>query len=206
MFRVTRRARRAAAAIAAATAVCAAVLQGACITAPPPDLPQEPQRRPTILHDSVVPSANVPLVEWPPDGQFTVPVELDDSSEAFCWVVFEDYNPYIGPSGIVRSKTCGPPPPSAVDGGVVEVSFTLFPSNLDLNFCHTIQFLVAIDFESDSHTPNSIGGDSVTWNYVPGGGPNCPEYDAGAFQDGAYPTDAPADTRPQTPPDSAGGL
>lgn len=193
--------------VAGAGAVAVAAMQGACITTPPPDF-ADASFRPTILHDSVVPSVNVPLVEWPPNGQFSVPVELDDPNESFCWVVFIDYNAYpvFTSSGIVHPVVCGAAPPSAVNGGVDVITFTLEPGGIDLTTCHQIQFLVAPSFESDDHTPTAPGGDDVTWNYVPGGGPECPPYDAGAFGDGAFPVqDVSSDSIPVAPPPPSDG-
>jgi hypothetical protein len=180
--------------------------QGACVTTPPPDLPGE-SPRPTILHDSVVPPVNEPLVTWPLQG-FSVPVQLDDPDEQFCWAVFIDYNPYgISGTGLVASPTCEVAPPSDVDGGVVLVSFTLEPGAVDLGVCHQIEFIVAKQFEVDNHTPiQPPGGDDVTWNYVPGGGPDCPLYEAGAFSDGAVPVaDASADALPFVPTSPSDG-
>jgi hypothetical protein len=186
-----------------AGAAAVAATQGACITTPPPDFP-DASLRPTILHDSVLPPVNVPLVEWPPNGQFSVPVQLDDPNESFCWVVFIDYNPYpvFTNSGIVHSVEC--PPPAVVDG-VDVITFMLEPSGIDLSTCHQIQFLVAQSFEgTDDHTPTPPGGDDVIWNYVPGGGPECPPYDAGAYGDGAFPIkDASFDSLPLPPPPPA---
>jgi hypothetical protein len=175
------------------------LLEGACITTPPPALPSE-SPRPTILHDSTDPPTNEPLVVWPVEGQFSVPVELSDPDQSFCWVVFVDYNPYginsTGTTGMQGLLNCGAASPTEVDGGVVVVPFTLDPSSFDLSSCHQIQFIVAQTFESDDHTPVfPPGGDDVIWNYVPGGGPQCPLYDAGAFADGAFPpADAPSDS------------
>lgn len=186
----------------------AMAVESACITAPPPQLPVEPEERPTILHDSVSPPADVPLVEWPAGDEFIVPIQLDDQNEQFCWDVFIDYNPYgtAGGTGLVPSGvTCETAPPSALDGGVFPLSFTL--GEPDPGTCHRIQFNVAHAFESDSHTPDSIGGDSITWTFVPGGGPDCPAYDAGVIEDGGTSAaDAPLDGLPVTPPDSSGGL
>jgi hypothetical protein len=186
------------------TAIAAVIAgsQEACITTPPPDLPSE-SARPTILHESTVPPANEPIVTWPVDGQFSVPVQLNDPNERFCWVVWVDYDPYgINSTGMQGQEQCEDAPPSDLDGGVVVVLFTLEPSTFDLGVCHQIQFLVAQSFEVDNHTAVfPPGGDDVIWNYVPGGGPQCPLYDAGAFGDGAFPpADAPSDSLLVTPP------
>ena len=186
-----------------------------CITTPPPDLPAPPQRRPTILHASVMPPADVPLVDWPPDGTFIVPVEPGDPElpTAFLWDVFVDYDPSAGTSlEYFRPRN---PPVSAVDGGIVAVPFTL-PGPFD-GFCHRVEFLVADNFNSPpggiengdrryDHTPDSRGGDIVTWQYTGGAPPGgCPSYDAGALQDGTFPPDdAPSDSVPVIHEDAAG--
>jgi hypothetical protein len=194
----------AASGLALGTAVVVAS-QGACITTPPPDLPTE-NLRPTILHDSVVPPVSQPLVTWPYDG-LSVPVQLNEANEQFCWVVFIDYNPYgLNSTGLVGQKRCETAPPSDLDGGVVVVSVTVEPGALDLSVCHQIQFIVATNFEVDNHTPvQPPGGDDVIWNYVPGGGPECPFSEASAFGDGAFPTDAPSDVFPVPPPPPSDG-
>jgi len=191
----------------AGAAAALAAFQGACITTPPPNLLTE-SPRPTILHDSTVPPTDEPLVTWPVDGQFSVPVQINDPGQQFYWVVFVDYNPYGSPStgiqGQVQREVASA---SDLDGGVVGVLFTLLPSLFDLGMCHQIQFIVAQAFETDNHTPVfPPGGDDVIWNYVPGGGPQCPLYDEGAFADGAFPpADAPSDSFPLTPPSLDGG-
>ena len=185
-----------------------------CITTPPPDLPAPPLRRPTILHSSVCPPADVPLVDWPADANFIVPVEPGDPEHAldFEWAVFVDYDPSPTP---IRSdhglKLLQQHPMSAVQGGIVLVDFPLMPPGTppDLpGLCHRVEFLVAHQFNSPSgtpvadnrlfHTPDSVGGDMVTWQYTAGGlAEGCPEYDAGALQDGAFPPDdAPSDGLP----------
>jgi hypothetical protein len=200
------------AAIAACVMVAGAALvvasQGACITTPPPDLLTE-SSRPTILHDSVMPPVNEPLVTWP--LQPVVPVQLNAPDQQFYWVVFVDYsyNATSGTSpGLVKPPTLEVASASDVDGGVVLVSFTLEPGALDLSVCHQIEFIVAQSFESDDHTPvQPPGGDDVIWNYVPGGGPECPlYYDAAEFGDGAFPpADAPSNALPPPLPSSTDG-
>jgi hypothetical protein len=167
----------------------ALVSSTACVVAPPPELPELPEERPTILHESLVPPSDQILVELP--GQFLVPVELVDSNQSFQWDVFVDYNPCVGascpPTAPALYPTTVPAGPDTLDGGVVIVPFSLGP--LDPSLCHRIDFLVAHQFDPGSaRTWDSVGGDIATWIYNPGGQPNgCPIYDAGAFQDGAFP-------------------
>jgi len=77
---------------------------------------------------------------------------------------------------------------------------------LDDSLCHRIDFLVAHQFDPGSaHTWDSVGGDIVSWFFNPGGNPNgCPLYDAGALQDGAFPSaDTGADGLPVVPESGA---
>jgi hypothetical protein len=176
----------------------------ACLTVAPPALPEQGPVRPTILHDAVVPTAGVPLAEWPVDNQFFVPVEVDAPDESFFYDVFIDYDPTTN-SGNVIPPTPQPPSPATADGGITVVSFML--DTPDPRFCHTIEFLVAHSFNQKSaHTPDSLGGDIVTWFYTAGGGPNgCPAYDAGAFQSGAFPPDADTDFDGGAAPEPSSG-
>ena len=178
---------------AVASALAAAAAVAACITTPPPDLPVIPYRRPTILHDSVQPPSDRILSVWP--AEFEVPVKVDDPSVGFEWNAFVDYDPAFGTMTPNRSGTVSSP--VEVDSGVTVVPFQLLAP--DARFCHHIEFQVAHSFQTSRgspHTPDSLGGDSVTWTYNAGGGPNgCPVYDAGAVQDGAF-LDAPVDGLP----------
>jgi hypothetical protein len=193
--------------IAAACVAVATLLATACITAPPPQLPEEVEHRPTILHESVVPPTDQILPDLP--TEFEVPVLLEDPNETFQWDVFVDYNgcanlsncqptPPLQPPGV----TTVTPTPGTLDGGVVMVNFSV-PSDLDPSRCHTIDFVVAQQFEAVfPHTPNPIGGDIATWIYDPGGAIPCSllVYDAGSVQDGAFPpADAPAEALPVVP-------
>ena len=155
-----------------------------CVTVPPSDVPTPAQHRPVILRASVVPPPDEVLTQWPADNTFLVPVELS-APELFYFNVFIDFDPYSnsGPAlfGAVAPGT------AVSDAGIPIASFVLKPP--DGNLCHRIEFIVAMGFNaSSSHTPNSLGGDVVSWLYSAGGGPNgCPLYDAGAAQNGAFP-------------------
>ncbi|MDP9152457.1 MAG: hypothetical protein M3O36_21230 [Myxococcota bacterium] len=161
-----------------------------CVTAPPPDLPKPRQHRPTILHGSVVPPPDEVLTQWPADGTFLVPVELEDNNAIFYYDAFIDYNPYTNSKPVFLRVAV--PGVTAYDGGVTIIAFSMTPP--DSVLCHRVEFLVAHQFNTNSeHTPDSIGGDIVSWLYNPGGGPNgCPVYDAGALQDGAFVDSAPS--------------
>ncbi len=147
----------------------------ACFTAPPPNLPELTDPRPTILTDAVQPPEGT-LAAWP--TEFIVPVQVDLSNETFVYNVFVDYLVNQEPQRV------GPPTSSGPDGGPALVKFSL--QQPDTAFCpHRIEFLVAEGFNMASqHTPNSFGGDIATWSYVNGGAGACPAYDAG---DGAFP-------------------
>jgi hypothetical protein len=196
-------------ALGLATATCVAIamlVATACITAPPPELPQEVTHRPTILHESVVPPAG--LVPVDVLGEFVVPVELEDPNEAFQWDVFIDYNDCADPSSCQPTAPLAPgvvtvtPTPGTLDGGVELVSF-LVPPDLDPSRCHTIDFLVAHRFETGlPRTWDPVGGDIATWIWDPAGSVPCSlvVFDAGSAQDGAFPpTDAGAEALPAVP-------
>jgi hypothetical protein len=146
------------------------------------------------------------MPDWPEGGLFIVPVEPGDPEQpqAFLWDVFVDYDPTTGSGEIIPHRE----PPPVVDGGIIDVSFRIPTASL-YGFCHRVEFLVAHAFNPPpdgipngdnryDHTPDSVGGDIVTWLYT-GGAPvgGCPEYDAGVLQDGGVPpADAPSDGLP----------
>jgi hypothetical protein len=183
-------------ALAAAFTASFAVLSGmpACITAPPPELPEVPLQPPRILHNSVVPAADQDLTELPPDGSFIVPVVLNQP-QPFGWQVFVDFYPDgTTPSDLPNGLITVP------DGGTVLVSFTLLPTDLiDPTACHWIQFSVGAVVQGTQRPPVwAAGSDSVVWRYVPNGPDGCEQYDAG---DGAPLPDGPTDGPLLTPPD-----
>jgi hypothetical protein len=130
---------------------------------------QEPAiRRPIILADNAYPPTNALLGSLPSMG-FSVYVEVDEPSTSAWWVVVVDGS-YSIPQLIPVT-------------GISEVQFTL-PA-LSPDSCHTIELLVAHAFESvtsgqtSQYVPDSVGGDDVTWFYLPEGIPNgCPSYPA----------------------------
>ena len=155
--------------LAAAGFGCAglALCGGSCVIAPPPELPPLVQRPPRILHDSVVPPEGVPLPFWPGPpsatgpGVLLVPLVVEDPP--YDYRVFVDYPQTIDPLGPLA------PPPQAVDGGTV-LSISIDPDEpnhpIDLRGCHVIRVVVAHSFLSNN-TPDSLGGDSVSWPYYP---------------------------------------
>ncbi len=157
--------------------------------------------RPTILHDAVFPRADQILTsaDFPPSGQltFVVPVQIEDPSHTFPWEIFVDYDSDPNaPPALFRPGQINPTA-GTVDGGTVMQSFDLglADGHLSEPYCHRIEFVVAYAF-SAVHTPDSIGGDSVTWLYNGAGGTTgCPQpFDASALGDtGVSMSDAPAD-------------
>jgi hypothetical protein len=161
---------------------------GGCIIAPPPDVPLA-QRPPRILHDSVVPPAGLPLPAWPSnrppdDEQLIVPVVVEDPP--FDYRVFVDSTQWPDPLSPM------PQPPPAVDGGAI-LAISINPEEprglIDLGGCHQIKIVVAHSFLSDNITPDSLGGDSVSWPYYPSTSVpytcTVAEADAGTAIDGA---------------------
>jgi hypothetical protein len=182
-------------ALAVAVGVPGAFVVVACVYAVQPDLPLPPQHRPTILHEAVVPPADQILARIPTDG-FAVSVEPGAPNEPFFFDVFIDYDP------VVRSPPTIYPTLSsaATDGGIAVVRFALDETaqELDPAYCHRIEFLVAHAFNQSPvptpHTPDSIGGDSVTWLYNGSGGAGgCPLYDASGLGASGWPLDAGSD-------------
>ena len=180
--------------------------------ASPSRLPRSSSRRSTGPPSSTTRSSRLPteiLTELP--SEFVVPIQLDDGDETYQWDLFVDYNPCdlsLGcqPSGPAIFPQTVAPTPGTIDGGISIVDVQL-PSTIDATSCHRIDFLVAHQFNGSlPHIWDSIGGDIVTWFYNAGGGTNgCPDYDAGAFQDGAFPpADAGSDTLPVTPESGTG--
>ncbi len=170
--------------VAAAVLLCGLslvrVLTGCIIADTPEDLPTLPVFRPTILHGSVVPPDNRVLRSFP--DKFVVPVELVNPTVTFPWRAFVDYDPKTG-EGISDFGTSSFDPASA-DGGVRTLEISL-QSPSDLGRCHLIEILVAHGFRGDfggapAHTPDAVGGDSVSWFFAPGGDvQRCPTFDAG---------------------------
>ena len=174
-------ARAVAAFVALAGAVGALMTGAACITAPPPDLPQLPDQAPMIEHDAVFPPQGV-LTEWPDGGSFTIPVKMAKPGEAFFYAVVYDYGTPI------QFPERAPTQVSALpDGGTELILLTLKPPS-DKRICpHQVAFIAAARFQPGGTTPNAVDGDIVTWTFFPNGTPaGCPPFDAGtgAFPDG----------------------
>jgi hypothetical protein len=161
-----------------ALGIAASVLGAACILADPPaELPKFPARRPTILHDSVVPPTTNILRQWPARGDFLIPVEVDPGV-TFRYRAFLDYDARTH-GDVLGTLGQSDPDPASSDGGIRSIHLGL-PPPTDLLSCHTLEIIVALDFVLD-HTPTlPPGGDSVVWFYSPTGDlTTCPFYDAG---------------------------
>ncbi len=173
-------ARAVAASVTLGGALVAVMAGVACITAPPPDLPQLPDQPPSIDHDAVFPPQG-PLTEWP-DGGFTIPVRMAKPGEAFFYTLMYDYGTPIQSFPVLERQVSALP-----DGGEELISLAGFKPPNDTRVCpHHIEFVVAARFLPGGTTPNAVGGDVVAWTYIPAGTPvGCPAYDAGtgAFDD-----------------------
>jgi hypothetical protein len=189
---------------AASLALCATVAGvAACITTPPPDLPDPRLVQPSVLSDTVPPTGQ--LLQWPTDGSFTVFVdEKDNPAQPFQWAVFVDYDDNYASNSNPSFTLLGSGPSAPDnDGGTNRVEFTL-PTAPSTPFpCpHRIDFVVVNQFAMNSdRVPNSVGGDTVSWFYYPDGVAACAAaYDAG---NGAFP-EASFDRLPIPPPEAGG--
>jgi hypothetical protein len=196
-------------AVAGCSCVAASVLavSEACVVAPPPDVPTTPDRPPRILQDALSPPDGVPLSDWP--NLLIIPVQVDSAITQFDYEVFVDYSPDMPvlatpATGFVQQGTVAVSG-SLADGGVLTFSVRIQSSAYDLGACHRIEVMVALDFVS-IHVPDSRGSDSAEWVYGGSGAPyGCPEYDAGAYQDGFVGTADVSDALPISP-ESGGDL
>jgi len=164
---------------------CALLMTG-CFVAPPPALSQWPARRPTILHDSVVPSTNQILAQLPVDSVLLVPVEIDDPNESFKYRLFIDYQEADQTSLVAEGQSL--PTASAGSGASVVLALSLdtnvAAARLSTPYCHRIEAMVGHGF-SAFHALDTVGGDSVTWLYDGAGNAEaCPTADAGPEVDG----------------------
>jgi hypothetical protein len=178
--------------IVATTLVVPAV---ACVLADPPaSVPATPVVAPEIDHELVVPPVTSILTAWPAEGEFDVPILVLDPSVTVEWEAFVDYDPLSGGQPYVAPGEVGPG--QDVDDAGERLLVARIPPPADLTSCHTLEILVALGF-AENHTPNSVGGDSVTWFYSPTGSlDGCPIFEAGvpdAGEDASAPVDASAD-------------
>src|SRR5258708_5782013 len=82
----------AAVAAVALSAIAASLGVASCVIADPPaELPKTPVKRPTIVHQAVVPPITRDLTSWP--QEFIVPVDADPTAD-FEWNFFIDYDPF----------------------------------------------------------------------------------------------------------------
>jgi hypothetical protein len=187
--------------LVAATSVglCAAVAAvTACITVPPPDLPDPPLLSPHIQRESVVPAMG-DLFAWPRDNTFIVPVEMDNPTETFLYRVFVDYDDVPAGTQLHKQPVWSGGGPNAPDGGVSLVTFPL-DAPATPTCPHVIDFVVAHNFSPGSDRVwDNVGGEIGTWTYYPNGEP-CSDYDSG---DGSFP-EASFEGLP-VPPETGGG-
>jgi hypothetical protein len=145
---------------------------------PPPPLSDQGPIRPTIVYGGVSPEPGVPIQEWPDGGSFVLQVE--SQGQSFYYDAFVDFDPTANPAPVDLPTLIAPTSPDPMT-----VPIRPIPQP-DPRFCHTVEVLVAHQFnQTSAHTPDSVGGDIVTWFYNPGGG-GCPVIDAGAFENGAF--------------------
>ncbi|HEY2517297.1 MAG TPA: hypothetical protein VGI39_40770 [Polyangiaceae bacterium] len=146
----------------------------ACVLADPPaGLPPTTIQAPHIDREAVVPPVTQVLEAWPKQG-FDIPLDPYDPSVAVYWQAFYDYA--VMQAAPVERGVLDPNP--AADSGTRRFHTDL-PPPADVQDCHIIEILVAHAFV-DIHTPDSYGGDSVSWIYAPNGSLDlCPVFDAG---------------------------
>jgi hypothetical protein len=151
----------------------AGVATAACVLADPPaTLPEVPEGPPDIQTTSVLPSTSqVQLTIWPRD--FIIPVLLIEPAELE-WRAAFNYSPLSASAAQIYSGVASG---SDVDG-IVTVSVPTLPAPLGPG-CSTVTIVVAYGFVSETLTPDSRGGSSVSWLYAPNG--ECPAYDASAL-------------------------
>jgi hypothetical protein len=183
-----------------ALALALSALAGiSCLTTAPADPPPVPPLGPTIIQDAVYPPNNAYLAALPPQP-FVVPVRVFDPNRSITCRVYIDFDPGIDNNQFATGLAVScPDTPPALDGGPTLLQFSLNSTNLvDPTACHWIQCFVADSFAINSaHTPgDSLGADSVIWQYAPNGPGGCEQFDGG---DGAAPPDAPMDALPITP-------
>ena len=167
-----------------ATFATACATVAACVIADPPtDLPRPAERRPTILHSSVVPSTSAVLGRWP--DKFIVPVELSNPNADIAWASFVDFNPVTGEGFDNNDITRRAP---SETGNIRTLEIPVGKPSLDR--CHVVEIVVALSLNASStqtlHTPEPPGGDIVRWFYSPSGDlTGCPVLDAGLELDGS---------------------
>ena len=160
-------------ALALVLAASAALGGGAaCILADPPaGLPPTTIQAPHIDREGVVPPVTQVLEAWP--KEFDIPLDAYDPDASVYWQAFYDYSVTQAPP---VSRGVLDPSPTA-DGGTRSIR-TELQAPADIHDCHIIEILVAHAFV-DTHTPDSYGGDSVSWIYAPNGSLDlCPVFDA----------------------------
>jgi hypothetical protein len=113
----------------------------ACLTAPPPDVPQTSDVAPGIWRQSVVPPIDVPMADWP--TEFIVPIQTGNSGRCQ-YDVFEDFDPATGSGLAYGPLSCAG---LAEDGGVATLSVPLTRPESDVPCPMVVQFLVAEELD-----------------------------------------------------------
>jgi hypothetical protein len=141
----------------------------------PADLTLPATRRPTILRSQVSPSASIPLGELP--SIFVVPLEIPDPSQTVTWAAYAD--PSLT-SGEIGAGIDGLSIPGSNDApNITTVNFTVSPSSLNSNTCHTIHFVVTLGTSVTNLDPDL--SDSIDWFIAPFGNlGGCTTYDGGS--------------------------
>lgn len=169
------------------TLVLCGFLSASCLIAESPaDFPNQPEERPTIVTDLVIPTTTAVLGSMP--GQFLVPVKLLDPTQTIWWQVFVDFDPG-DTNQDARALARGTSTPGEEDvdptdprSGLRRVTFSL--PVLDPAICHTIEFVTASgEFPRgvavDARSVDPLQSDSVTWFFNPAGDlAGCPTADA----------------------------
>lgn len=155
-----------------ASSVFVVASTAACVLAEPVgELPRPAAQRPTIVRASVAPSPNLVLGTFP--DKFVVPVELADPTATFQWAAFVDFDPTTDTGLQLFADSAFETATLAGRTRVLEIPI---PAPPDLDRCHVVEVVVALQLESTAsprgaHSPKQggPGGDSVTWFYSPGG-------------------------------------
>ncbi|WP_394828748.1 hypothetical protein [Pendulispora albinea] len=171
-------------------------LLGACIVADPlPEQRSLPARRPSI--EGTNPPATKVLTQLT-NTTLSVRVRLYNPALSFQWRVFVDWDPVLNPQQIVAFGPSGAR--SFADLQIVE--FEMPRDTVDLNVCHTIEFVTAIEFHPTSaHAAvDGRGASSISWTYVPMGDySKCSGYDGGATDGGFFDAGSDASSDAMTP-------
>ena len=149
----------------------------------PADLQLPATRRPTILRSQVIPSASLPLGDLPAGDIFTVPLEIPDPSQSVTWIAYLDLN---GVQSISEQQSAQLVSPQTIVGSSnapdinTTPAFSVQPSRVQGNACHTIHFIVALTSAFNNSDPDPNLSDTIDWFIAPGGNyGGCTTFDGG---------------------------